>query len=576
MYLNTLPAPEVGRKEHALALAAAGFYVLPVKAGEKRPDPLLAPGGFTDATRDAEAISGWFDVKPKANIGIACGAPYGLLVVDVDVKNGAPGMTSLGKLWGGDATLMARTPSGGLHLYFQHPGEALRAAAAEFPGIDFKGADGGGYVLAPPSTLPNGAYSFRDVEVPVVALPADMLARLRKPAKAAPAEATGPAAVLRVPEGQRHARLVELGAVYRAKGLTPDEVETLLWEHARRYFDPPFSQDNPQDAREIEAVVHWFGGKAAPATESQPLEVLTCAELLARAADKPAANLLEPILPEAGNLMIHGAAGVGKSYLALAIMLAAAQGGTVLGWRAARPSVCLYIDGEMPLAELAERLRGYLPGTPPANLHWLAARATDGDLPDLASLEAQARYLEVIERTGAELVTFDNLTCLRATTAERPENSVEAWYPVASFLRQLNGRGVATILVHHSAKSGTQRGSSAHVAVMDTVIGMRAPGEGQADPLAANDVELVFEKHRRFWGDEAQPLRARCMEDEHGAFTWERAGGDPLAEDAARLRRGGHSVRDIATKLGRSKRGVEKALERAKVAGLIPLTEYIA
>lgn len=565
------------RKTAAVALVGSGFHVFAVKQGEKRPDPLLAPSGFLDASTDAQDVAGWFDVKPKANIGVACGADYGLVVVDVDVKNGAPGMQTYAELGLGDcATLTARTPSGGFHLYFKHPGARLKA---KLPGIDIKGADGGGYVLAPPSTLPNGAYTWLDPDMPVVDMPFELVARLEVAdvAASSPRKSSGASPVddLKVPEGRRHAKLVELAGVYRGKGLDATEVETLLWLHAERWFDPPFSRDNPDDVREVEQVAFWIGKKPAGEDDSTALSVLTTAELVARAAQTPAANIMEPLLPPAGNLMIHGSSGVGKSHLGLCIALALVRGTPLLEWTVPTAVPVLFVDGEMPLHELKARLDSYLRGEPaPSCLYWLAARAHDAaDLPDLADPQAQEAYAAAVASCGAKVVVFDNLSCLRQTSAEAPENSVEAWHPVASFIRRLNGLGVAVVLIHHSAKSGTQRGSSAHVAVFDTVLAVKQPGEGQADPLAENDVEIVFEKHRRFGGESARSFRAKALGDADGYCTWVSSGTDPLVDDVVRLHKSGHSLRDMAEVLKRSKSGIEKAINRAKAAGKWPLGE---
>jgi hypothetical protein len=162
------------RKTAALDLAAKGFHVLPVRA-DKVPHTRLVPRGFKDATRDPTAIEEWFKAEPDTNVAIACGPDYGLFVVDMDVKNGAPGKESLRKLLTErQPTLIARTPSGGLHLYYKHPGVPLRAKHPDFPGIDFKGATGGGYVLAPPSELRNGSYAWLDSTLSISELPASM------------------------------------------------------------------------------------------------------------------------------------------------------------------------------------------------------------------------------------------------------------------------------------------------------------------------------------------------------------------------------------------------------------------
>lgn len=221
------------RKAAALALLERGFHVFAVRAKDKSPDRLLAPEGFKSASADAETVAGWFAVKPKANIGIACGAEYGLVVIDVDVKRDAPGMKTYAELGLGNcATRTSRTPSGGFHLYFKHPGIKLRAT---LPGVDVKGADGGGYVLAPPSALPEGAYEWLDPEMPVAEMPFELTALLEADVeRPKPSRERGPSPVdeLKTPAGGRHTRLKELAGVYRGKGLEAHEVEALLWWHA--------------------------------------------------------------------------------------------------------------------------------------------------------------------------------------------------------------------------------------------------------------------------------------------------------------------------------------------------------
>src|SRR5262249_24427539 len=167
-------------------------------------------------------------------------------------------------------------------------------------GIDLKGAGGGGYVLAPPSSIPAGAYSWADPEIPVAEFPAEILRELRGDEKATrgrkklkgltgapPANpAPGPDATLYVKEGTRHPRLLELAGAWRAKDLPEDEIEWLLWMHATRFFDPPFSQDNPAHVREIEDIARWIGEKppneaAATTPTIEPLTVLSTRPLRA-------------------------------------------------------------------------------------------------------------------------------------------------------------------------------------------------------------------------------------------------------------------------------------------------------
>src|ERR1700693_5911150 len=74
--------------------------------------------------------------------------------------------------------------------------------------------------------------------------------------------------------------------------------------------------------------------------------------------DVPAREmLLSPILPERSLAMLYAPRGVGKSWLGLSMGLAVAAGESLLRWSAPRQRNVLYVDGEMPLVSLQERLR---------------------------------------------------------------------------------------------------------------------------------------------------------------------------------------------------------------------------
>src|ERR1700722_16014127 len=66
--------------------------------------------------------------------------------------------------------------------------------------------------------------------------------------------------------------------------------------------------------------------------------------------------LLSPILPERSLSMLYAPRGLGKSWLALSIALSVASGSQLLRWSAPRKRRVLYVDGEMPLVALQERL----------------------------------------------------------------------------------------------------------------------------------------------------------------------------------------------------------------------------
>jgi len=139
------PVVPAGLAEAAIAL---GLPVFPCKA-DKSP---LTPRGFKDASADPAVIRRMFSVPGAKLIGAPTGAASGVVVVDIDIKDGARGMEWLNanseRL---PFTRTHKTRSGGLHLLFLAPvGVHLRNSASRVaPGVDVRGE--GGYIIVPPS-----------------------------------------------------------------------------------------------------------------------------------------------------------------------------------------------------------------------------------------------------------------------------------------------------------------------------------------------------------------------------------------------------------------------------------------
>ena len=133
------------------------------------------------ATTDPQQIRRWWSREPRANIGIATGELSGLLVLDVDVGDGKPGLASLGELEARHGarprTWEVQTGGGGLHVYLRHPGGDRRIGnrAGILPGLDLRGD--GGYVVAPPSLHASGRrYTWLEAgDAPEVPAPAGWL-----------------------------------------------------------------------------------------------------------------------------------------------------------------------------------------------------------------------------------------------------------------------------------------------------------------------------------------------------------------------------------------------------------------
>lgn len=130
----------------------------PIAQGGKRP---LTEHGFKDASADPAVVANWRKQFPGANVGMPTGAVSGIDVLDLDVKDGRDGRKTLADLEAIHGAItnapMVSTPSGGLHVYFQHR-DGMRNAAERLPGVDVRGD--GGYVVTPPSTIGGKAYEW--------------------------------------------------------------------------------------------------------------------------------------------------------------------------------------------------------------------------------------------------------------------------------------------------------------------------------------------------------------------------------------------------------------------------------
>jgi hypothetical protein len=138
-----------------LQFAELGWAVFPLAKGSKLPAISASKGGHgvKDATRDPAVIRRWERNFPQANIAIACGQESGIVVIDVDPRNG--GNTSLQRLAAKGHVLplgpRARTGNDGAHHVFCFDPRITNSKGRLGPGIDVKST--GGYIVAAPSWI---------------------------------------------------------------------------------------------------------------------------------------------------------------------------------------------------------------------------------------------------------------------------------------------------------------------------------------------------------------------------------------------------------------------------------------
>lgn len=217
-----------GALEAALEFAERGMAVFPLRPGTKIP---ATQHGLLDATTDRQTIMQWFAAGCDYGLAVATGEPAKVVVLDVDVKDGAQGYESLRRL-APPPTLTARTKNGGWHLWFVHPGRRVRTQAAVLPGIDVRGD--GGYVVAPPTP----GYEWETApDTPLASWDAFAAQLPRRGPPNAPT-LTPPATP--IPQGRRNAELTSRAGTMRRAGMTPDAILAALRETP---CDPPLADE---------------------------------------------------------------------------------------------------------------------------------------------------------------------------------------------------------------------------------------------------------------------------------------------------------------------------------------------
>lgn len=154
------------------ALAYAGHYnwrLFPLRPKSKEP-PLIT-GWSEKAATDPAQLGEWWTHWPQANIALATGLASGVVVVDVDPRNGGQTTwTELQDIHGRIDTLEAQSGSGGSHFFFAPPHYPSLHKGKLGPGVDLQGE--GAYVVLSPSVHPCGQpYEWVTTGLPPAPLP---------------------------------------------------------------------------------------------------------------------------------------------------------------------------------------------------------------------------------------------------------------------------------------------------------------------------------------------------------------------------------------------------------------------
>ncbi len=492
----------------ALAYLARGRSIVPLAPRSKRPAVKLAPYLSGTARMTVDEARAYWTTYPDHGVAIITGTPSGLVVVDVDPRNGGDLEAAKRDC---PTDLVAGTGGGGAHLVCTHPGGVVPCGKTSRAGVDRKGD--GGYVVAPPSVHPETGEPYVWLhEGNAGALPAWVLdgpAPANVDGTHEPWVADALAYRSGVGNGEQEATLTRL-AWYFSRRLPDDIAFGLLvgwvrglheykpgdpWtaEHVKAKLDSAYAKrakEEPATDVTITGSAHRGAGGGArrqtTAAEAIAQVVAACRPAQEHAKTcPPAVEWIVPRFLPAGVLLeLHGDPKAGKSTL-LGFMAGAIVNGTeFLGCRGSRGKVVWFTEqGRQSFAPILQKV----------GLHEHADLFVlyNHDVLNIPWAERVAGVVQVAKDVGARVVIVDTLSKLAGLRGEN-ENSSGAILEALDFLEPAKAAGISVVVLHHDRKSGGDvinagRGSNAIAGEADVIFQLIK------DPrLAANARKLRY------------------------------------------------------------------------------------
>jgi hypothetical protein len=265
---------------------------------------------------------------------------------------------------------------------------------------------------------------------------------------------------------------------------------------------------------------------------------------------------------------IYGKRGLGKSWLALLIARALAEGGKCGPYSVSRACRVLYVDGEMSVDDL--RSRNHALREKKGELMLLSHQIVFDRTRKTLCLSEPAQQTELTafcEREKIEVLILDNIACLFRGIEE---NSADDWRDhIEHWLLDLRRRGVAVVIVAHAGRNtATMRGTSKREDAAFWIL--RLDEVSGADDYRGAKFVTRFVKNRNA-PDDPVPLEWDIRpEGNRMLVTYHEA--DNLVLFRQWIEDGLETCSEIAEEMGLSKGQVSKLAKKAEKAGWLKKT----
>ena len=239
--------------------------------------------------------------------------------------------------------------------------------------------------------------------------------------------------------------------------------------------------------------------------------------------------IIDPLIMEGSSMEINGGTGIGKTWFTLEMLCSICTGEKFLGkYEVANPRPVYYIDGEMPLESIRDRMNMIMAryiykykvseipfhiSNPLLFKNNFIPKINDTKITQPMFKDEVKRFSDIYQKPL--FICFDNLSCL----TDYKENDNDDWTSMLDMYTELKHEGHSICHVHHVGKGGQQRGASRKHDALDTVIHLKRPEEYDASEGAVFNVR--FDKHRHFAGEYARSFKCAIKVDDNNKVSWD-------------------------------------------------------
>jgi hypothetical protein len=499
----------ITKLEAALTYASWGWHVLPLVPNDKRP---ASAHGVHDATTDLDKIRAWWAQNPNYNIGIAAGEKSGIVVFDIDPRNGgSESWDDFTTEHGGVPDGICQLTAGGGEHHIAQWRDGLKSCELR-PGVDFLA--NGRYFVVAPSNVNDREYVWEESSDPTdgicpFVIPESWLAAMA--VRKVIVTATDGELIT----GNRNAGLASMAGSMRRSGFSASEIyAAIMTANAERCDIPLPLSDVKRIAESIARYepAHDVGASSALGDaaaqnlitkDDNVIEKLNAIFGDELGIDYEAPDeLVEGLITIGSSVVVYGDSNSGKTFWALSVAASVAMGTTCYG-RKTDPGLVVYLASESPTSirsrvqaikkHYSDNLENLVIVQAPVNFY-----QGDGDANDVIEL---VRKIEEIKGQSVRLIIPDTLARI---SAGANENSGEDMGPVMSRFDVVAAATRACIMIiHHNGKDAAKgsRGWSGIRAHIDTEIevtekdGVRSVTVTKQRELPSKGEAIYFKLH---------------------------------------------------------------------------------